>query len=241
VTGNKGRNFSGYVLGQYDDKKIQDLQDKYQAKINDPKFKQVYGQIEAFPDYAYQSPTGQAVMIKTMEEFVNAPLLGKSEKVRNTTAITKDRQQFAKEQQARSIAASLARLRESIAAGRIPWMNATATASYVINADNTVGAGNPVDFDANKFETITGAKPSNNSQLRSDGNGGYLYGYKDAEGNFVERGKVDPVTAQDRMTKEAAKTKVPNPALTPQKQPVRLPKDIKQTRIDTKNKPSWAN
>lgn len=100
-----------------------------------------------------------------------------------------------------------------IAARQLPWMNATETATYIVNADKGAGVGGTVEFDADKYETLTGIEPSSNSDLRGDGNGGYIYGRKDGNGNFIEQGRVDAVTAQDRLTKAAAKNPIKNPAL----------------------------
>jgi len=229
------RNTVAFIKNKYNQDELNNLQNQYFAKINDPKYKKLYGETQPFPSIALNTPEGYAAMIKTMEEVVNNPLVPSIRTVKNTTRITEDRQKFQQEQQARSHAASLARLRESIAAGRIQWMNATQTAAYVINADNTVGANNPVQFDPAKYKTITGVEPFSNSDLRSTGDGGYIYGIKQSDGTFVEKGRVDPVTAQDRLTQEAAKTKVPNPAIKPT-----VPNPKPKTNKNTK-KPSWAN
>lgn len=215
VTKNAGKNFTGLVLNSMDDQQKQDLTNRFIAKVKDPKFIAAYGEVQPFNQTALSTDLGEAVALQTMRNFVDLPIPEpKIESVINADRAKTRSEKFAKEQQARNHAASLQRLRESIAAGRIPWMNATQTASYVIDADKTVGENQPVKFDLGKYETITGGvTPSLNSELRSDGNGGYIYGIKNTQGEFIEKGRVDAVTAQDRLTKEAAKNKVENPAI----------------------------
>lgn len=74
VAGNKGRNFTGIVNQKYNDQELEDLRTKYYAKINDPKFVQIYGKPEPFPESANNTDLGKAVAIETMENVVNTPL-----------------------------------------------------------------------------------------------------------------------------------------------------------------------
>lgn len=212
----------------------QDIMLKFEELKKTPAFKNAYGDVK-FPESAGISQGGKTAMLLAMTNAINNPPIETKTTRRNLDAITKDRQQFQKEQQARSHAASFSRLIYAIKNRQLPWMNATDVASYIIGTDNGYGANQPVQYDVGKYETITGGKkPSSNSELRTDGNGGYIYGIKDGNGDFVEQGRVDAVTAQDRLTKEAAKNPAANPA-------IRVPKNIKNTKMQTNKKPSWAN
>lgn len=73
VASNKGRNFTGIVKNKYSDSELEDLQNKYYAKINDPKFVSIYGEPKPFPESS-NTDLGNAVKIATMEEVVNKEL-----------------------------------------------------------------------------------------------------------------------------------------------------------------------
>lgn len=111
VAGNKGRNFTGIVNQKYNDAELEDLRTKYYAKVNDPKFIQVYGKPEPFPESANNTDLGKAVAIETMENVVNAPLNPKKVSELNQERVKADAHEFARQQQARSINAAIQRQR----------------------------------------------------------------------------------------------------------------------------------
>ena len=69
---NKG--FTRTVMDSLTDEEKEKLRIAYEAKIQDPKFKQLYGTVEPFPASAANTELGQAVALKTMEAFVNLPI-----------------------------------------------------------------------------------------------------------------------------------------------------------------------
>lgn len=74
VASNKIRNFTGVISHKYNDQELEDLQNKYYAKINDPKFIALYGKPEPFPESSTKTDLGKAVAIETMENVLNTPL-----------------------------------------------------------------------------------------------------------------------------------------------------------------------
>lgn len=75
VASNKGRNFTGLVNHSFSGNELEDLQNKYYQKVNDPKYILVHGQPQDFPESS-NTDLGKAVKIKTMEEVVNSPFVG---------------------------------------------------------------------------------------------------------------------------------------------------------------------
>ena len=72
VSKNQSRNFAGLVNNKYSDEELDDLVNKYQAKINDPKFIAIYGKPEPFTDGTRgMTDLEKAVATQTMEEYVN--------------------------------------------------------------------------------------------------------------------------------------------------------------------------
>lgn len=97
---NETRNFSGLYNNKYDEGQLEDLKNRYTAKVNDPKFISVYGEPKPLP--AMDTDLGKAVAIRTMEEFANMDLKpSKLTSQINDARATANRQQFAQEQQAR--------------------------------------------------------------------------------------------------------------------------------------------
>jgi len=72
VSKNQSRNFAGLVNNKYSDEELEDLTNRYQAKINDPKFIAIYGKPEPFTDGTRgMTDLEKAVATQTMEEYVN--------------------------------------------------------------------------------------------------------------------------------------------------------------------------
>lgn len=67
-------NFSRVVLDSISDQEAEDLKTRYFAKINDPRFKAVYGEVKPFPESAGNTDLGKAVAIKTMQAVDVLPL-----------------------------------------------------------------------------------------------------------------------------------------------------------------------
>ena len=82
---NKG--FTRSVTDNMTDDEKEKLRVAYEAKIQDPKFKALYGDVQPFPASAADTELGQAVALKTMEAFVNLPI----EKVKDKSVINADR------------------------------------------------------------------------------------------------------------------------------------------------------
>lgn len=100
LSSNEGRNFSGLYNNKYDDAQLEDLKNKYAAKVNDPNFIKVYGEPKQLP--APDTDLGRAVAIRTMEEFANMDLKpAKLKSEVNVGRATANRQQFAQAQQTR--------------------------------------------------------------------------------------------------------------------------------------------
>ena len=72
VTSNKADNYERFKTNQYSDEELENLKNRYTAKINDPKFKAVYGEVR--PLEGLDTKLGQATAIQTMEEYANLPL-----------------------------------------------------------------------------------------------------------------------------------------------------------------------
>lgn len=75
VSTNKGKNFTGLTNHIHSESELEDLQNKYYQKVNDPKYILVHGQPQDFPESS-NTDLGKAVKIKTMEEVVNSPFVG---------------------------------------------------------------------------------------------------------------------------------------------------------------------
>lgn len=82
---NKG--FTRSVTDNMTDEEKEKLRVAYEAKIQDPKFKALYGDVQPFPASAANTELGQAVALKTMEAFVNLPI----EKVKDKSVTNLDR------------------------------------------------------------------------------------------------------------------------------------------------------
>lgn len=82
---NKG--FTRSVIDNMTDEEKEKLRVAYEAKIQDPKFKALYGDVQPFPASAANTELGQAVALKTMEAFVNLPI----EKVKDKSVTNLDR------------------------------------------------------------------------------------------------------------------------------------------------------
>ena len=120
VSTNKGRNFTGLINHSFSDAELEDLQNKYYAKVNDPKYVAVYGPPQEFPESS-NTDLGKAVKIQTMKEVVDAPLVP----VRKVSELNADRslaahQKFSKEQQQRGFdqAKRMAFLNDKLIKGR---------------------------------------------------------------------------------------------------------------------------
>lgn len=76
ITGSKkDKDYQRLVNNHYTDQEVNDITTRFNAKINDPKFKELYGDDAAnFPSYAYNDPLGKAMRIKAMEYTNNLPL-----------------------------------------------------------------------------------------------------------------------------------------------------------------------
>jgi len=168
----------------------------------------------------------------------NPPTANAPVRKANLAAVTANRQNFAKEQQQRAQTFSFNQLTRMINARQLPWMNATDMANFIIDRDNEEAGATPegvVKTDDAKYKTITGNDYSSSSQLRSDGKGGYIYGKVGADGKFIERGRVSAEEAKDRLIKAAPKNPV---NVTPE---TRLPKDIKKTKTNWKDRAKKVN
>lgn len=104
---NEGKNFTGLMNNKYDDAQLEDLKNRYAAKVNDPKFISVYGKPQPLP--VSDTDLGKAVGIRTMEEYANADLTPKIVSTPNQARVTANRQAFQKAQQQRSLNAAIER------------------------------------------------------------------------------------------------------------------------------------
>lgn len=67
-------NFSKLMDNSLTDEEKNALTTQYYAKIADPKFKSIYGDVQPFPASAGNTDLGKAVALKTMQAVVNLPL-----------------------------------------------------------------------------------------------------------------------------------------------------------------------
>lgn len=187
VSKNQGRNFAGLINNKYSDQELEDLTNRYEAKITDPKFVAIHGETKPFPPSALQTDLGKAVAIQTMEEAVNYPLTPKVISEVNVERQTKDRQKFAIEQQARAAKNSLARLYvyaniqdrkpESVEKD----INGLIT-NHIEEGRNNNGE---VLVDNETYKSITGQDKTGRSFLKVDEAGNYTYGKKVTDDNGV--------------------------------------------------------
>lgn len=184
------------------------IESQFNKLISDPNYKKVYGITnQDFPVSAYNTEVGRTARLKSMEYAINNPPTEKQISRPNTEAITQDRQKFAKEQQARSAANSLARLyvyanikdRTPENIGR----NVDGLIGNMIeDARNHEGV---VATDDETFKSITGHQKTPSLILKMDEAGNATYGkkVKDDKGveTFVEMGKVPLDATKIKLTK----------------------------------------
>lgn len=93
-------NFTRVVADELTDEEEEALKTQYYAKINDPKYKSIYGEVKPFPESALNTDLGKAVALKTMQAVVATPLQPlKTESKLNQDKALKNRQGFAKDMQ----------------------------------------------------------------------------------------------------------------------------------------------
>ena len=88
-------NFTRFVLDNSTPEEKEKLRTEFELKIQDPRFKQLYGEVKPFPSSAANTEFGQAVALKTMEVYSQLPIVGEEKKVTNLDRQTKDRQKNA--------------------------------------------------------------------------------------------------------------------------------------------------
>lgn len=95
------------VLNSISDQEKEDLKTRYFAKINSPEFKALYGEVKPFNESAGNTKLGQAIALMTMGVVDNLSLdpVDTISEV-NAERATKQKQDFAKEQQGRGFAHS---------------------------------------------------------------------------------------------------------------------------------------
>ena len=81
------KNFTRSVMDNITPDELNDLRTRYEAKIADPKFKAVYGEVKPFPESAGNTELGQAVAIKAMQVVDAIPI----EKIREESVLNADR------------------------------------------------------------------------------------------------------------------------------------------------------
>lgn len=100
VANNKTKNFSGIVNQKYNDAELEDLRNKYYAKVNDPEFIKAYGKPQPFPESANLTDAGKAAAIETMEHFVNMQVTPKIKSETNQERKIANSQSFQLKKQA---------------------------------------------------------------------------------------------------------------------------------------------
>jgi len=90
-----GEGFTRFVLDNTSEEEKNKLRTQFELRVQDPRFKALYGEVQPFPASAANTELGQAVALKTMEAFVNLPITGEEKKVTNLDRQTKDRQKNA--------------------------------------------------------------------------------------------------------------------------------------------------
>lgn len=93
VSSNKKKSFVGIENNKYDVQQLQDLEDRYNAKIHDPAFIAAYGETKPFE--GTDTELGNALKIATMEEYANKELKPKITYSVNQGRKTNEQQQFA--------------------------------------------------------------------------------------------------------------------------------------------------
>jgi hypothetical protein len=204
VATNKTRNFAGIYNNKYDEQELEDLKNKYYAKVNDPKFQAIYGTVDPLP--ATDTDLGKAVAIRTMEEYANLDLKPTKliSEVNQDRAMTR-RQQFAKEQQARAHQNSLSRLfvYTNIQDRKPETIGRNIDALIAQHIEDARANNGEVVTDNATFESITGKKKTGSSVLMFDeANNKYTYGTKDATTGEVKiAGEVPVDLGRIKLTK----------------------------------------
>ena len=93
------QNFTRSVMDKYTDEEKDKLRTDFELKIQDPRFKAIYGEVQPFPASAANTELGQAVALKTMEAYSQLPLVGEEKRVLNKDRNKKANQDFSSKQQ----------------------------------------------------------------------------------------------------------------------------------------------
>lgn len=204
VAGNKGRNFTGIVNNKYTDEELQDLQNKYDAKINDPKFIAIYGKPEPLPESATKTDLGRAVAIETMENVVNTPL-NPTKKISeiNLDRKTAQSQEFQLKKQAIGHQNSLENIRVGAALhGNDPdVINQNIDKIIQTHIENSKGLNGEVPMSSETFKALTGETLTKRSVVKIDDDGNYSYGRREDDGTVTNIKTIPYAEAKAALTK----------------------------------------
>ena len=160
------KNFTRSVMDTLTDDEKDKLRTAYEAKIADPNFKKVYGEVQPFPASAANTELGQAVALKTMEAVVNTPIVKVREKsVPNTKAAIdyKNEEGFKYWDKKRKLtfADSMAKIAANKAAGQVPedLGYVSDNVSYEVGEDVPVRDKNTGQVTTKRFVDITKVDP----------------------------------------------------------------------------------
>ena len=216
---------------QFTPEEAQDITIKFEALKNTPEFKAAYGDVK-FPEFADMTEGTRTAKLLAMTHALNNPIVAEKKKVKDLDAITKNRQQFAIEQQQRGHQNSLSRLFVYAGIRNQTPENIQNNVDGVINTHIESARGNngQVVTDDETFETLTGKGKGRNSVLLIDEQGNYSYGKKDTEtGKLVIEGTIPYELGKTKLTKKyksgldsrfntgGEKPKVNKPSGTPKK------------------------
>lgn len=158
---NKG--FVRATMDKYTDEEKNDLRTEYEAKIADPKFQAIYGEVKPFPESAANTELGQAVALKTMEAVVNLPI----EKVKDKSVLNADRAATRKRAEGMADKKSMANYNDGLIRGRMKLAQSykMAMKDYTAGVDaaqdekvlNTF-LKNTIDNGSNGSATLSGVK-----------------------------------------------------------------------------------
>lgn len=181
-------NFSRVVQNELTPEEINGLKTLYFAKINDPKYKAIYGEVQPFPESAGNTDLGKAVAIKTMQAVVATPL----KPIRVDSEINKDRSMnkaadIAKERQRIGHQNSLENIRVAAGLrGNDPdTINRNVDGIIATHIANSKGLDGEVPMSAGTFKSLTGGELSRSTVVKVDDGGNYTYYKKDTDGSVI--------------------------------------------------------
>lgn len=222
-------NFSRVVLDSITDQEAEELKTRYFAKINDPIFKAIYGEVKPFPESAGNTDLGKAVAIKTMQAVDVLPLDPiRTDSKLNTDAVMDKRAKTAAAEWDRrnkiTFGQSMQKIAANKAAGQVPdnlgYVSDEVVSEYGVPLQSGKTFVDITNVDPERIDIITnkdlskkkiGVQPVEINMTQPDGSLKRMKGYyvDPATGDWEGKGgqKVSREAAKDRYIQSKAGTK----------------------------------